>query len=557
MASQSIPRIGYNVTAGLFHKFPSCVGLCGKVQALQSENEGLKHIIAQQQAELALKNAIITELQGQIRNLRADLFAPSSEKRRPAPKEDVVIDVVGAVKKEEEKPHHQENSPEGQRKRGAQVGHKGNGRKIPQGIPTVEVMHEIPPEAKVCPKCGLPYRDLSITEDSTEVDCELRVVVKIHKRRKAAQICQCEGVPTIITAPKPPQVIPKSKFSNGFWAMMLVIKYYLQTPINRQILQWKMYGLDVSAGTLAGGFKELMVLLEPLYNRLIEISRTEEHWHADETRWLVFTDTPDKKGFNWWLWVFVSKLVTVFVLDSSRSSKVPENYFGPDARGILNVDRYLGYRPLDGQIQRALCWYHVRRDFIRAQEAFPALAEWAESWLTEIHTLEERNEARLAVLEDPLARESAQAALEEQVQHMAEKRDQELKMQDLLPRQRTILDSLKRNWDGLVVFMGNPHVPMHNNVAEQALRSPAVGRKNYYGHYAEWSGKFAAMCMSILQTAARHGVNPIAYLDYYFDSCAKLGKGKTPENIDEYLPWAIPEEVIEAYNLRMKKGDSS
>jgi len=39
---------------------------------------------------------------------------------------------------------------------------------------------------------------------------------------------------------------------------------------------------------------------------------------------------------------------------------------------------------------------------------------------------------------------------------------------------------------------------MDNNRAERALRRIALGRKNYYGTFAEWSGQFAAICLSVL-----------------------------------------------------------
>ena len=57
---------------------------------------------------------------------------------------------------------------------------------------------------------------------------------------------------------------------------------------------------------------------KPLYQLLVEHNRTEEHWHCDETRWLVFVKRADKAGFAWTLWVFAAKQSIVFVLDPTR-----------------------------------------------------------------------------------------------------------------------------------------------------------------------------------------------------------------------------------------------
>jgi Transposase IS66 family len=44
-----------------------------------------------------------------------------------------------------------------------------------------------------------------------------------------------------------------------------------------------------------------------------------------------------------------------------------------------------------------------------------------------------------------------------------------------------VLRSLHNHWDGLTVFVERPEVAMDNHTAERGLRTPVVGRKNYYG----------------------------------------------------------------------------
>ena len=76
----------------------------------------------------------------------------------------------------------------------------------------------------------------------------------------------------------------------------------------------------MSEGTLTGGFKLLLQTLLPLYNLLAEINRSEQHWHVDETGWMSFVPVEDKKGHNWWMWIFVSPKTALFILDKHRSS---------------------------------------------------------------------------------------------------------------------------------------------------------------------------------------------------------------------------------------------
>ena len=50
----------------------------------------------------------------------------------------------------------------------------------------------------------------------------------------------------------------------------------------------------------------------------------------------------------------------------------------------------------------------------------------------------------------------------------------------------------------------HPEVAIDNNPAERALRGPVVGRKNYYGSGALWSGTLAAALFSLFGTLRFH-----------------------------------------------------
>ena len=76
------------------------------------------------------------------------------------------------------------------------------------------------------------------------------------------------------------------------------------------------------------------------------------------------------------------------------------------------------------------------------------------------------------------------------------------------PARRKVLESLGDHWTGLTVFVEHPEVPMDNNTAERSERGPVVGRKNYYGSGAVWSGRLAAMLFSLFQTLCLWGLNP-------------------------------------------------
>src|SRR5207245_8604876 len=129
----------------------------------------------------------------------------------------------------------------------------------------------------------------------------------------------------------------------------------------------------------------------------------------------VFATVEGKVGFRWYLWAFHAEEVVVFVLAQGRAHDVPEDYLGPDAAGILVVDRYKAYQVIDqvkrGLIVLAFCWAHVRRDFVTVARTWPEQQGWALAWVERIGDLYRLNDARCAVRDDPVAFAAADAPL--------------------------------------------------------------------------------------------------------------------------------------------------
>ena len=96
--------------------------------------------------------------------------------------------------------------------------------------------------------------------------------------------------------------------------------------------------------------------------------------------------------------------------------------------------------------------------------------------------------------------------------------------------------SLRNHWSGLILFVAHPAIPMDNNQAERALRGPVVGRKNYYGSGALWSGELTATLFSLFHTLELWQINPHTWLTEYLSACAAAGS-RVPADFERFLPW--------------------
>lgn len=95
------------------------------------------------------------------------------------------------------------------RKRGKQPGAKGYGRKRRQNLPAKDVVHDLPEDKKQCPRCGKPFDLFPGTENSEQIEWEVVLYRRIHRRSQYVPTCACGAVPSIVAAGCPPKLIPE------------------------------------------------------------------------------------------------------------------------------------------------------------------------------------------------------------------------------------------------------------------------------------------------------------------------------------------------------------
>jgi transposase len=512
--------------------------LRGRLAAVQRENLELrqqagywKSLHRKGLGRITKLDKKVEQLEGENRKLQADLFGKSTEKTTRSDRSNDLGDP-------------QDDSQGPPRKRGQQPNNPGPKRRDYSHLPVHDEFRELPPEECVCPKCGEPLLVRGDTEDSEQIDIEVRAYRRVIHRRRYQRTCTCEG-PLTLTAPSAPKLIPKGRYGVSVWVEILLDKYFSFRPTERLLASWRLLGLDLAPGTVTDGLERLEVLLRPIYEALRERNRQGDLHQADETRWPVFIILEDKKGFVWWLWVYLSHDTVVFELSPGRDHAVPENHFQAESRGVVVVDRYSAYKAMswvkDGVLVLAFCWAHVRRDFIRVGKGWPEHKTWALEWLRRIRELYRLNRRRLAAKRDSAEFKEADDCLREVMAEMKKQMEAELARADLATPCRKVLESLQEHWVGLTRFVDDPRIPMDNNASERRARGPAVARKNFYGSGSQWSGELAAAAFSIFATLSMGKLNPRKWLTWYFEECASAG-GKVPSDIKRFLPWNLSEE---------------
>ena len=441
------------------------------------------------------------------------------------------------------------------RKRGQQPGSPGHGRRACATLPVVVEVRDLSTAEQCCPVCGAAFRPFPGPEESTIIEVQVQAHVRHIQRLRYRKVCRCRPSPGIVTAPPAPRLIPKSPLGVSVWTEVLLDKYLYGRPTARLCQALQHQGVPLSQGTVTDGLRKITPLFEPVVQALWERQMGEKLFHGDETRWNVFAALTGKVGHRWYLWVTRSASVVFFHIAPSRGAAVPKTHFAKLHKDLVEVvlvcDRYSAYKSLakdHDDMVLAYCWAHVRRDFLNAARSWPDLAPWMWKWIEDIRTLYRLNTARLAVWDAtvPLDAQAPafvarQHALTTHLSEMQDRCAMYRQERHLHEAKRPILESLHHHWGGLTVFLTRPEVALDNNSAERALRTPVVGRKNYYGSGSIWSAHLAAMMFSVLQTLLVWGLNPRHWLSAFFHACVAHG-GQTPPDLSAFLPWQMTDE---------------
>lgn len=100
----------------------------------------------------------------------------------------------------------------------------------------------------------------------------------------------------------------------------------------------------------------------------------------------------------------------------------------------------------------------------------------------------------------------------------------------------TALQYLHQQWPRLVAYLEDGRYPIDNNLAKNAIRPFAVGRKNWLFSHSQAGARASANLYSLIETCKANGLNPYTYLRQVF---TELPKATCVEDIEALLPWRV------------------
>ena len=147
------------------------------------------------------------------------------------------------------------------------------------------------------------------------------------------------------------------------------------------------------------------------------------------------------------------------------------------------------------------------------------------AWISRLYDVE-RQAKVLDATDRAVLRQQDSAVLLEQLRSWLD--DQRVEVLPKSPMGQAIGYALS-NWQALTRYTQDGDLSIDNNVSERALRSVAVGRKNWLFAGSDAGGKTAAILMSLIRSCERHEVEPLAYLRHVLARIADLTIPQLPQ----------------------------
>ena len=454
--------------------------------------------IVQLKKQLQWAELKIQVLEERLRLQRIKKYGPGSEKLSNA--QLILLDLEPGVSNAEvQAESEREPLPAVAKKRRPHPGRQ----KLPAELPRVERVIACAPEQCTCPACGQPTAIIGYDEsEQLDVEPAKYFVVVTKREKRACRSCEEGGV---ATAPAPVRIIDKGLVSDRVVIDTVVAKYSDHLPLYRQsVILERDTGLEISRATLDGWVMRVGELVLPIVALMGRELLNGTYIQADETT--VDVQMHDRRGQNHqaYLWQYSRPGgAVVFDFQMGRGREGPKEFLG-QFEGILQTDGYVAYERVGGlNLVHGGCWSHSRRKFVDTVKLNP------------------RDEAAksIVLLIDQLFGIDAQAR--EQNLDLAARHALRLE------HSKPLLDVIKKeveaaalavlpasalgkaahytltNWRKLTCFLDHPEMELSNNIAENSMRTIALGRKNWIHIGSPEAGPKVAAILSIVETCRR------------------------------------------------------
>ena len=489
-------------------------------QELLEANKGLESKLSDTESKLA-------EIEFQFEQLKRLYYG--SKRERFIKNQDENQMTLPFDVEEEAQPEKQQETITYVRTKTKRVNHPGR-MALPSHLPVEEIVIE--PEEDTT---GMKCIGREVTDQLELIPAKLfikRYIRPKYIKPEDKETLTCKGV----IAQLPTFPVEKGIAGPGLLAQIMIDKFVDHLPIYRQLERFKREGIKIPSSTINGWQESVSTLLWPLYENLKRRVLQQGYLQVDETPILVLDKTKKGKTHRGYHWIYSSPLEKTVLFDyqHGRSREGPSKLL-KNFSGYLQTDGYTVYDFIGKRknITHLNCMTHARRGFEKALPYQKEKAGYAMDMFQKLYDIEREARERNLSPEQrhKLRLDKALPLLNELGKWMVETWKTSLPKS---PIGKAVAYCLPR-WDNLMNYLHDGLLEIDNNLAENAIRPIALGRKNYLFAGSERGAERAAMFYSFFGTCKKNDVNPFEWLKKVLEVIPEYKVSKLHELLPQNL----------------------
>ena len=400
-----------------------------------------------------------------------------------------------------------------------------------------------------CPNCGSKLKEIGYDVRKELCVVPAKYYIKEHRYFKyTCPICsKMEQVEREIVP------FPNSMYSPSLVGKFIYDKYALSLPFYRQEQSYNDLGINISRSNIINYVSRACELLKPLYDKFIEIIKSVDIVHGDETRLKILSEKNEDGNIKTnYVWLFrtsqsFDKQITIYYYNNGRKYENVTEFFKNDTNEVryIHADGYEAYEHVEGY-KLVSCMAHARRKFVEALRIISSpsskkykvcnnyitligqLYKYEQQYKEDKISYEKRKERRL-IDEKPILDVFFSNLNSDSLKVLPES-----KLGQAISYSLSREESLRR-------YLEDGRLEIDNNQAEHLAKHYAVGRKNWLFCDNPNGAVKSCIMYTIVQTSIANNLKPEAYIVWLLEHISTTNVS----DIESLAPWStlIPDEI--------------
>jgi hypothetical protein len=348
-----------------------------------------------------------------------------------------------------------------------------------------------------------------------------------------------------------PDEVGTEKYDAAFKSVLVLQKYYVAVPFNRQSYFQSLLQMPLPVSTQWQLIEEVGSVAIPIFQVLERLAANGNIVHNDDSH-VKITDLihlnrkdPPKERTGMFTTGILSRTgkydIALFYNGTQHAGENLEkllNKRDPNNPPVIQMCDALS-RNIPASFKTILCncLSHGLRKFDDLKDFYPEPCLHIIKQIADVYEYDEQTksmnkEERLGYHQK--YSEPVMQSLEGYIKHQLDSK--QVEPNDSLG---TAMRYMLKHWHELTQFLRVPGAPLDNNILERALKIPIRGRRTWLFYKTQYGAMIGGVLTSVIYTCALAGINPLTYL-----TALQENKSQIVKEPERWLPWNYQDNLI-------------